>query len=154
MTLLIDKKQKAFRLRSGSTWSSFEKFRTEGAKALEPIKDGVVAILQTKTGQYRIIEERDFQKMYGLARDVERLRGGARVVLSAARACAKHPDEDTMNVLLESVTLLGSLPELPTRESFKPLILESDEIDEDDEVILDPQELKRLIDAEKKQSSV
>lgn len=149
MTLLIDKKQKAFSLHPGSTWSSFEKFRQEGAQALEPIKNGVVAILHTKTGQYRIVEERDFQKMYGLARDVDRWRGGVRVVFSAARALQKHPDDkDTMNVLLESVTLLGSLPELPTCQSFEPLMVENDEVGDDDEVILDPKELKRLIKAE------
>ncbi len=55
-----------------------------------------------------------------------------------------------MNVLLESVSLLGSLPELPTRQSFEPLMLETDEPDEEkeDEVILDPKELERLIKAE------
>ncbi|MEL7409474.1 MAG: hypothetical protein AAFN00_21435, partial [Cyanobacteria bacterium J06558_2] len=57
-------------LKLGQTWQSFEKFRTEGAKALADIKDGIVATLTTKTGQYRIVEEHDFQQLYGLARDV------------------------------------------------------------------------------------
>lgn len=149
MTLLPNQDQKAFSLQPGPTWSSFEKFRQEGAKALESIKNGIVAILNTKTGQYRILEERDFQKLYGLARDVDRLRSGLRVVVSAARAVQKHPnDVDTINVLLESVTLLGSLPELPIRQTFKPLMPESDEVDEDDEVILDSKELDCLIKAE------
>jgi hypothetical protein len=52
-------------LKPGTHWSSFEQFRTEGAKALSPIQGGVVATLSTKTGQYRIIEEQDFQKLLG-----------------------------------------------------------------------------------------
>jgi len=137
----------ALDLRSGPSWLSFEKFRTEGAKALEPVKDGTVATLQTKTGQYRILSEGDFQTLYGLASDVERLRGGMRVVLSAARAVQKHKDSDSVEVLLESVRLLGSLPELPTREAFEELQPESfnSELDEDDEVITDPALLERPI---------
>ncbi len=145
MTLLTNKAQKAFNLQPGATWLSFEKFRQEGAKALELVKNGIVATLHTKSGQYRIVEESDFQKMYGLARDVDRLRGGLRVVISAARAVQKHQDEDTINVLLHSLTLLGSLPELPTRQVLEPLIPEFDAVDEEDEVISDPKELERLI---------
>lgn len=150
MKSLAKKESNTFSLQPGPTWLSFEKFRQEGAKALESVKNGIVGILHTKTGQYRILEERDFQKVYGLARDVDRLRGGLRIIISAARAVQKHPnDEDTINVLLESVSLLGSLPELPTRQTFEPLMAEIDELDEeDDEVILDPKELHRLIEAE------
>lgn len=141
--------QKQFRLQAGPTWRSFEKFRQEGAKALESVKNGIVGIFQTKTGQYRIIEESDFQMLYGLARDVDRLQGGLRVVVSAARAVKKHPeDAETINVLLESVSLLGSLPTLPTRQKFEPLKIEISELDENDEVITDPEELERLIKAE------
>ena len=48
-------KNKKFRLRSGANWTSFEKFRLQGAEALSSIAKGVIATLQTKTGQYRII---------------------------------------------------------------------------------------------------
>ncbi len=37
-------------LENAQVWTSFEKFRTEGAKTLESVKDGKVATLQTKTG--------------------------------------------------------------------------------------------------------
>ncbi len=134
-------------LQLASIWSSFEKFRREGAKALESIKDGNIAILQTKAGQYRILEEQDFQQLYGLARDVDRLQGGLRLVVSAARAVQKHPDSDTVKVLVESINLLGSLPELPTRESFEPINPEGFELEENDEVILDPQQIDRPFDA-------
>lgn len=149
MTVLSKKEQNEFEFQSGPTWSSFEKLRQEGAKALESVKNGIVGIFHTKTGQYRILEESDFQKLYGLARDVDRFRGGLRIIVSAARAVRKYPhDEDTINVLLESVTLLGSLPELPIRKEFEPLLFESNELDEDDEFITDSKELEELIKSE------
>ncbi len=149
MNSLTKKEHSYLGFKVGQTWRSFEKFRTEGAKALESIKDGIVGILHTKTGQYRILEERDFQRLYGLARDVDRLQGGLRIVVSAARALKKDPDNlDTMSVLLESITFLGSLPELPTREKFESLFVETSELDEDDEVIMDSKELERLIKSE------
>jgi hypothetical protein len=98
---------------------------------------GTVATLQTKTGQYRILEEQDFQKLLGLARDVERLRGGLRVVLTATRAVQQHRDDATLATLIEVVSLLGDAPVLPTRQSFDSLLPENLEVDENDEVILD-----------------
>jgi hypothetical protein len=149
MNSLTKKENKELGFKVGSTWRSFEKFRQEGAKALESIKDGILGILHTKTGQYRILEERDFQKLYGLARDVDRLQGGLSIVVSAARALKKNPDNpDTMSVLLQSITFLGSLPELPTREKFESLLIETSDLDEDDEVIMDSKELERLIKSE------
>ena len=130
-------------LKLGQTWQSFEKFRAEGAKDLADIKDGIVATLTTKTGQYRIVEEHDFQHLYGLARDVDRLRGGLRMVTVAVRAAQKHPDPETLELLAEAVAMLGELPELPTRDSFEPLIPEDANLDEDDDVMLDPHEIER-----------
>ncbi|MEO0014046.1 MAG: hypothetical protein RLZZ535_2435 [Cyanobacteriota bacterium] len=111
--------------------------------SLAEIKDGVVATLTTKTGQYRIVEEDDFQHLYGLARDVDRLRGGLRMVTVAVRAAQKHPDPENLEVLAEAVAMLGELPELPTRDSFEPLIPEAPNLDEDDDVMLDPHQIER-----------
>ncbi|GAB1537935.1 hypothetical protein NUACC21_05900 [Scytonema sp. NUACC21] len=119
----------SFELRVGSRWSSFEKFRTEGSKSLESIKNGTIGVLHTKTGQYRILEEQDFQKMLGLARDADRLRRGARVFSHAVRVLQKHRDTDTLNLLMETVTMLGTLPELPTRDRFEPLLPEDMDAD-------------------------
>ena len=137
-----------FSFRLGQTWPSFEKFRADCAKALSAIKNGAVATLTTKTGQYRIIEEHDFQQMYGLARDVDRLRGGLRMVTVAVRAAQKHPDRENLEVLAEAVAMLGDLPELPTRDSFEPLMPENSEFDEDDEVMLDVDEIERPLNEE------
>lgn len=144
---LSTKDSTSLNLQSGPIWLSFEKFRTEGAKALLSLKDGKVAILQTKTGQYRILEEHDFQELLGLARDVDRLRRGLRVLLHTARVVQKHPDADSLNLLVETVTMLGSLPELPTRDSFEPLLPEDIEIEPDDEVDIDPDRIHRPFDA-------
>jgi hypothetical protein len=130
-------------LKAGTTWRSFEKFRVEGARGLEAIDNGTVASLQTKTNQYRILTESDFQKLYGLAKDVDRLRLGFRVVVSAVRAVQKHPDEQTIEVLIDAVQMLGSLPELPIRDRFGAEQLENFPLDLDDEAILDPTQIDR-----------
>lgn len=139
---------KKFGLRIGANWTSFEKFRLQGAEALSSIANGAIATLQTKTGQYRIIEESDFQAMYGLARDVDRLRGGLRVVILAVRVAQKHPDQETLDLLAEALATLEDLPELPTRNSFDRLVPENFDLDEDDEVMLDPDEIERPLQSE------
>ncbi len=138
-----DRGPKRLNLQLAQTWKSFEKFSSEGAKALSAIKNGAIVTLTTKTGQYRIIEERDFQQLYGLARDVDRLRGGLRMVTLAVRAAQKHPDPENLEVLAEAVAMLGELPELPIRDSFEPLMPENIDFDEHDDVMLDPDEIER-----------
>jgi hypothetical protein len=76
--------------------------------------------------------------MYGLARDVDRLRGGLRFLILAVRAAQKHPDPENLNLLVEAVAMLGDLPQLPTRNKFDRLVPENFDLDEDDEVMLDP----------------
>lgn len=133
--LAANKEQKTLNLRQGQSWSSFEKFRTLGASALNSVKEGTVASLQTKSGQYRILCEQDYQTLYGQACEVERWRSSWRVIVSAVRAVQKHPDSETINVLIESINLMKDLPELPTRERFDPLEPEGIEIEDSDEVI-------------------
>ncbi|MGL5193522.1 MAG: hypothetical protein ACRC8Y_07940 [Chroococcales cyanobacterium] len=134
---IAKKNHSGFSLRVGQTWKSFEQFRIEGAKTLSSVKDRVIATLHTKSGQYRILEEHDFQTLYGLARDVDRLRGGLGVVVLAVRAAQKHPDETHLKLLAEAVAMLGNLPELPVRDAFDALEPETADWDEEDEVILD-----------------
>jgi hypothetical protein len=130
-------------LQTGPHWSSFEQFRTTGATALSSVKSGTVATIQTKTGVYRVLEEQDFQKLLGLARDVERLRSGLRIVVQAVHVAQKHPDPESLNLLTEIVTLLSDLPGLPTREHFDTLAPENLDFDPEDEVNLDPQQIQR-----------
>ncbi|HIK10164.1 MAG TPA: hypothetical protein IGS52_07840 [Oscillatoriaceae cyanobacterium M33_DOE_052] len=140
---IAKKKEREFSLRVGQTWKSFEQFRLEGAKTLSAVKERVIATLHTKSGQYRIIEEHDFQTLYGLARDVDRLRGGLQVVVLAVRAAQKHPDETHLKLLAEAVAMLGNLPELPVRDAFDALEPETSDGDDEDEVILDLDRIPR-----------
>lgn len=143
---LLTPNSTSINLQSGPSWSSFDKFRSDGATSLRCVKDGKVATLSTKTGQYRVIEEHDFQELLGLARDVARLRGGLRMVMQAARVVQKRPDDDTLSLLISSVTMLGDLPELPTRSSFAPLLPEGSNVEPDDEDDLDFDQIKRPFD--------
>jgi hypothetical protein len=139
-----------FNLRLSQSWSSFEKFRAEGAKALVSIKDGAIATLTTKTGQYKIIEESDFQTIQGLASEIDRLRNGLSTITVAVRAVQKHPDKETVEVLTHIIASLGELPVLPTRDKFEPLEPESLDWDgEDDDLILDSNQIERPLEKEK-----
>ncbi len=126
-------------------WNSFEQFRTSGANALTNITPGTVGTLHTKTGQYRILTEADFQHLLGVASDVERLQKGLNVVMRAVRVVQNHPqDSDTLALLVETVAMLGSMPTvLPTISSFPPLTPEDIIVDSEDEVILSPEVIQR-----------
>jgi hypothetical protein len=132
-------------LTPSTSWNSFEQFRTSGANTLATITPGTVGTLQTKTGQYRILNEADFQQLVGLATDVERLQQGLSVVMRAVRVVENHPeDADTLALLVETVSMLGSISTvLPTRASFPPLEPEDIPAESDDEVILAPELLDR-----------
>jgi hypothetical protein len=133
-------------LTPSTSWNSFEQFRTSGANTLATITPGTVGTLQTKTGQYRILNEADFQQLVGLATDVERLQQGLSVVMRAVRVVENHPeDADTLALLVETVSMLGSISTvLPTRSSLPPLEPEDISAESDDEVILAPELLERL----------
>lgn len=139
--------QTATNLKVARNWKSFEDFRKAGAKALEPVKEGAIATLKTGTGDYRVMSEQDFQNLYGLACDVARLQGGLSVVLTAARAVQKHNDPETVQVLIQTIKMMGNLSALPTREDsdFSETEASDSEIEEEDEMIDDPSLLERPV---------
>lgn len=132
-------------LTPSASWNSFEQFRTSGANALATIGDGTVGTLHTKTGQYRILNETDFQRLVGMATEVERLQQGLNVVMRALRVVENHPeDADTIALLVETVSMLGNIATvLPTRSSFPPLEPEDMPVDSEDEVTITPELLNR-----------
>lgn len=142
MSTITATKPQGVSLSQGPFWPSFEQFRTQGNGALQSVTPGQVGTLVTKGGQYRILAESDFQSLYGLARDVERLRNGLRVVIATARAAQLHPGEATMEALTEAVMILGDLPVLPTRSQFEALKPEGFVLDPEDEVELNPEALR------------
>lgn len=133
----------------GPHWTSFEKLRVQGAGALSQIRPGTVGSLTSKGCQFRVLCEDDFQFLYGLARDVDRVHQGLRVVLAAVRTVQKHPDQTSVDTLIETALLLGDSPVLPTRLRFESLQPEKSEAivseveDEEDEVELNPAVVRR-----------
>ena len=132
-------------LSAGATWTSFEQFRKEGGSSLTNVGKGVVGTLITKTGQYRVVEESDFQHLLGLASEVNRLRGGLRLVVSAAHSVQKFPDDTTVETLMAAVTMLGQSPVLPTRTGHEALDLGDSIASDEDEVELDPTKIRRPV---------
>ena len=130
-------------LKPGRIWKSWEQFRRGGQEELAALKPGEIGQLLVKEGSYRIVREQDFQELYGLANDVDRLRGGLPVVIAAVRAVQQHRDASTVETLLEAVALIGDIPILPTRRAFEPPQPEGLELDPDDEVELDPAKVYR-----------
>src|SRR6266481_7023433 len=100
----------------GPYWSSFEQFRTGGLNALESIRIGSVATLRSKSGAFRILRDEDFQRLWGLASEVHRLQTGLKFVIKAAKVALKHPDQEHVELLIQSASMIAQAPELPQRE--------------------------------------
>jgi hypothetical protein len=130
-------------LRPGPSWPSFDKFRLAGPAGLEQITPGTVGTLQIKSNSYVILRSADYQRLVGLAADVERVANGFTLVRQAALAFASHPDDpDVKGTLLQAVTYSGQSPALPTRDQHPPLEPEGFETDGDDGYELDPLRLR------------
>lgn len=124
-------------LQPGASWTSWEKFRSQGNAALSKLKSGTVGTLLTKQGQFRILTEADFRRLYGLASEVERLSGTLHVVVAAAQSVEHHRDESTLKTLTAAVMLLKDTSPLPTREALEPLEPEGFEVDDVNDLDLD-----------------
>ena len=129
-------------LQQAVTWSSFDKFKLDGATALERVQNGGVGSLTTKTGQYRILTESDYQSLLGLASEVRRIKGGLNAIIATATVAHRHRDAETLEALMQVVIAVGGLPRLPTNDHSDRLDLEITALDTDDDAILDPQALK------------
>lgn len=111
----------------GPTWSSFEQFRRGGSSTLEEIPEHGVGTLRGKTGTFRVLREDDFQQLLGLATDIHRLRKGLRFVLQAAKVVAKHPDDEHVQLLIESASMVADSPVLPERDGHEGFVLTREE---------------------------
>jgi hypothetical protein len=145
LQMVIDDRLTQIQLSPSQHWHSLEQFRTADANEIYKITPGTVGILQTDQESYRILNEKDFQKLLGLAGEVDRLQQDLTVITKAIRAVHNHPQDNDANVLLmEAVAMLEQMSAaLPTRSNFPPLELEDLAIDQDDEVILDPAQIQR-----------
>jgi hypothetical protein len=117
-----------------TTFASFDKLKTAGAHALEPIQKGSVAKLETKNGQYVILEESDFQQLYGLAQEIRRLSLGLDLVLSAVQAVEEHQDKTTVTTLIKAVRMVGNVAILPTQSGHHASLPEGLDVEEDNSI--------------------
>ena len=114
----------------GPEWRSFEQLRTSGPTALDGINLGQVATLRTKVHTFRIVRDEDFQKLIGLASCVHRIKQGVTVVLKAARVTAKHRDQESVDLLIQSALMLNESNVLPERDGHDTLHITPEEADE------------------------
>lgn len=126
MTMHYETKLNPLALSTGPSWTSFEQFRKAGSQALETIKANTIGYLVTKTGQYRILHEQDFQRLIGLASEVERIRGGFRMVALAVNSVERHQDGASIELLSAALAFLAESAALPTRTGHDALELRVD----------------------------
>jgi hypothetical protein len=112
----------------GPYWASFEQFRKAGSTAIENIRPGAVATLSGRSGTFRIVRDDDFQRLLGLASEVHRMKNGLTFVVQAARLVAKHKDQDSIELLIGSVSMLGESPVLPERDGHERFEITAKEI--------------------------
>lgn len=115
-------------MKAGPYWTSFEQFRKGGIANLECLPRAAVGTIATKTGVFRIVRDDDFQKLLGLASEVHRIKGGLTFIAQAARVVAKHRDNASVELLINSVSMLGESSLLPVREGHDQLELTEEEL--------------------------
>ena len=133
------------RLTPGPDWPSFEQFRAGGASGLDAVADGRVGTLRTKTGMFRILDEKDFQTLLGQASEVDRLRNNLATIVRAARVVRENPSSaSAVDLLMHVAAEFAAERTLPEREGWQSAEA-SEELrePENDEVILDPADLVR-----------
>lgn len=111
----------------GPIWNSFEQFRRAGSSALEEIPIHGVGTLRGKTGTVRILREEDFQRLLGLATDIHRLQNGLSFIIQAAKVVAKHPDQEHVQLLIRSASMVAGSPVLPVRDGHESFRLTAEE---------------------------
>jgi hypothetical protein len=103
-------------LTAGPYWPSFEQFRKSGINTFEKLVPGTVGTLRCKESTFRIMLDSDFQKLLGLATEVHRLKQGVTIVVQAAKVVAKHNDEESIQLLLQTASMLNQSNLLPERD--------------------------------------
>jgi hypothetical protein len=97
---------------------------------LEGINLGSVGTLRCKFATFRVLREEDFQKLVGLASEVHRLKHGITLVVQAAKVVCRHPEEETLELLINSASMLGESHVLPERAGHDDFEITNDEATE------------------------
>lgn len=100
----------------GPQWTSFEQFRKAGPTALEYMSTHSVGTLRCKSATFRILFDSDFQRLLGLATEVSRLKQGITIVMKAAKVVAKHNDAESIELLIQTASMLNQSNLLPERD--------------------------------------
>ena len=129
----------------GPCWSSFEQFRVGGNAALGEVVPGSVGTLRCKTATYRVLRDEDFQNLLGLASEVHRLKQGVTFVAQAAKVVAKHKDQESMELLFHSVSMLAESKVLPDRDGHALFAITDQEVADnvEDNLDLEPSDIPR-----------
>jgi len=91
----------------------------------------MVATLNAKSALYRIVRDDDFQRLLGLASEVHRIKNSIDFVVKAAKIVAKHKDQESTELLMQSVSMLGDYRVLPERTGHGQLAITAAEAAED-----------------------
>ncbi|WP_161883386.1 hypothetical protein [Deinococcus alpinitundrae] len=136
ITSIAPDEKPTMRLRPLPAWHSPEQFRKNLGDNVRKIERGVVGTLHTKDETIRMLTDDDFQELYGLAREVDRLRDGIEVIIAAAFCVKQNRDDASITVLAKAAIALGRSPVLPTRlasKEFNIRDIPADEVTEADD---------------------
>lgn len=126
----VDATRSEISLVPGPVWTSFEKFRAGGVTVLDAIPPAGVGTLRSKTATYRILRDADFQRLVGWASDAYRLHKGVKLVVQAAKIVVKHPEMESLQLLIDSASLIAESPGLPMKQGHDSILFSQSELDE------------------------
>ena len=127
----------------GPVWKSLEQFCRGDEAALNNIPDHGVGVIVHEITHFRIMREDDFQRLIGLATEVQRIQQAFNIALQNAKAAAQHPDNDHMERFIKSATSLGDNLVFSTRDGLGQFQLTQDEISAQDVEDLDFEEISQ-----------
>ncbi len=141
-----------FTLEPGPRWPSLEQLRKGGATELKnKVGPNQVGRLRVREVEFVIVRAETWNKTYGIARDVSRLRGALILVRQAIQLAFRirdKDDQDGVRIALDHLSeLTYRLPELKTETPIPRDLTFDDTHDEDvdtGDVELDPTRVKRL----------
>ena len=119
-------------------FSSFDRFKKAGAKALETLTNGFVGTLNTKTGMYRIVTEQDFQELVGALETSRHLQNELRMVIEVAHTYVEHKDASSFRSLESVLITVSESPGFKRQEGHGELPFEESDSVDDEGYIFDP----------------
>jgi hypothetical protein len=123
---------------------SFDKLKELGAKVLAAVRGGNFAKLTTKTGQYVVLEESDFQYLLGRSLDADRISTDVQLIVTAVQAVGETRNPKAIETLLLITQKIARIS-APIRGPHVASFGSGQSLDEDDEYELDPSKITRPV---------